>query len=131
VLENVTSVPRRVHKLARAAAETQAMDLLKQVGLADKRDTYLARLSGGRSSGPQSPARSLALELVGEVLKTMRGLAEQGMTMLVVTSHVADDVMFMDHRVVVEHGPPSRARGRSWSGSSSARPAMAAPRRRD
>ena len=117
VLENVTLAPRRVRGLAEAEADAQAMDLLQRVGLADKRDAYPARLSGGQQQRA-AIARALAMqprimlfdevtsaldpELVGEVLKTMRGLAEQGMTILVVThemgftSDVADDVVFMD-----------------------------------
>jgi polar amino acid transport system ATP-binding protein len=129
VLENITLAPRRVHRLGRADAESQAMELLRRVGLADKRDAYPARLSGGQQQRA-AIARALAMrprimlfdevtsaldpELVGEVLRTMRGLVEQGMTMLVVThemgfaSDVADDVIFMDRGAVVEQAPPSR-----------------------
>jgi ABC-type polar amino acid transport system ATPase subunit len=129
VLENITLAPRRVRGLAPAEAEAQAMDLLQRVGLADKRDAYPARLSGGQQQRA-AIARALAMrprimlfdeitsaldpELVGEVLKTMRGLAEQGMTMLVVTHEmgfardVADDVVFMDHGAIVERGAPDR-----------------------
>jgi polar amino acid transport system ATP-binding protein len=105
------------------------MELLQRVGLADKRDAYPARLSGGQQQRA-AIARALAMrprimlfdeitsaldpELVGEVLKTMRGLAEQGMTMLVVTHEmgfardVADDVVFMDRGAIVERGAPDR-----------------------
>jgi ABC-type polar amino acid transport system ATPase subunit len=129
VLENVTLAPRRVLGLGRAEAETQAMELLQRVGLADKRDAHPARLSGGQQQRA-AIARALAMrprimlfdevtsaldpELVGEVLKTMRALAEQGMTMLVVThemgfaSDVADDVVFMDRGAVVEQAPPGQ-----------------------
>jgi ABC-type polar amino acid transport system ATPase subunit len=129
VLENVTLAPRRVRGLPVAEADAQAMDLLQRVGLADKRDAYPARLSGGQQQRA-AIARALAMrprimlfdevtsaldpELVGEVLKTMRGLAEQGMTMLVVThemgfaSDVADDVVFMDRGAVIERAPPAR-----------------------
>jgi ABC-type polar amino acid transport system ATPase subunit len=129
VLENVTLAPRRVRGLAGAEADAEAMDLLQRVGLADKRDAYPARLSGGQQQRA-AIARALAMrprimlfdevtsaldpELVGEVLKTMRGLAEQGMTMLVVThemgfaSDVADDVIFMDRGAVIERAPPDR-----------------------
>jgi ABC-type polar amino acid transport system ATPase subunit len=129
VLENVTLAPRRVRGLAPAEADAQAMELLQRVGLADKRDAYPARLSGGQQQRA-AIARALAMrprimlfdevtsaldpELVGEVLKTMRGLAEQGMTMLVVThemgfaSDVADDVVFMDRGAIVERAPPDR-----------------------
>jgi ABC-type polar amino acid transport system ATPase subunit len=129
VLENITLAPRRVRGLAPAEAEAQAMELLQRVGLADKRDAYPARLSGGQQQRA-AIARALAMrprimlfdeitsaldpELVGEVLKTMRGLAEQGMTMLVVTHEmgfardVADDVVFMDRGAIVERGAPDR-----------------------
>jgi polar amino acid transport system ATP-binding protein len=129
VLENVTLAPRRVLGLAPAEADAQAMELLQRVGLADKRDAYPVRLSGGQQQRA-AIARALAMrprvmlfdevtsaldpELVGEVLKTMRGLAEQGMTMLVVThemgfaSDVADDVVFMDRGAVVEQAPPGQ-----------------------
>jgi ABC-type polar amino acid transport system ATPase subunit len=129
VLENVTLAPRRVRGLAPAEAEAQAMELLQRVGLADKRDAYPARLSGGQQQRA-AIARALAMrprvmlfdeitsaldpELVGEVLKTMRELAEQGMTMLVVTHEmgfardVADDVVFMDRGAILERAPPDR-----------------------
>jgi ABC-type polar amino acid transport system ATPase subunit len=129
VLDNITLAPRRVLGISRAAAETLALDLLELVGLADKRDVYPARLSGGQQQRA-AIARALAMrprvmlfdevtsaldpELVGEVLKTMRRLAEQGMTMLVVTHEmgfardVADEVIFMDKGVIVEHASPDR-----------------------
>ncbi|HWC01411.1 MAG TPA: amino acid ABC transporter ATP-binding protein [Methylomirabilota bacterium] len=129
VIENITLAPCRVRGLARAEAEAQAMELLQRVGLADKRDAYPARLSGGQQQRA-AIARALAMrprimlfdevtsaldpELVGEVLKTMRGLAEQGMTMLVVTHEmgfakdVADDVVFMDRGAIVERASPER-----------------------
>ena len=121
--------PRRVRGLPPADAEAQALELLHRVGLADKRDAYPARLSGGQQQRA-AIARALAMrprimlfdevtsaldpELVGEVLRTMRGLAEQGMTMLVVTHEmafardVADDVIFMDRGAVVERAPPDQ-----------------------
>jgi ABC-type polar amino acid transport system ATPase subunit len=129
VLENVTLAPRRVRGLTAGEAETQAMELLQKVGLADKKDAYPARLSGGQQQRA-AIARALAMrprimlfdevtsaldpELVGEVLRTMRELAEQGMTMLVVTHEmafardVADDVIFMDRGAVVEQAPPDQ-----------------------
>lgn len=129
VLENITLAPRRVRGMARAEAEAQATELLRLVGLEDKRDVYPARLSGGQQQRA-AIARALAMrprimlfdevtsaldpELVGEVLKTMRGLAEQGMTMLVVTHEmgfardVADDVVFMDRGAIVERATPDR-----------------------
>ena len=129
VLDNVTLAPRRVLGVDRAQAEAMAMDLLKRVGLEDKRDVFPTRLSGGQQQRA-AIARALAMtprvmlfdevtsaldpELVGEVLKTMRSLAEQGMTMLVVTHEmgfardVADEVIFMDKGMIVEHSSPDR-----------------------
>jgi ABC-type polar amino acid transport system ATPase subunit len=129
VMENVTLAPRRVRGLAAGEAAAQALELLRRVGLEDKRDAYPARLSGGQQQRA-AIARALAMrprimlfdevtsaldpELVGEVLKTMRELAEQGMTMLVVTHEmgfardVADDVVFMDRGAIVERAPADR-----------------------
>jgi polar amino acid transport system ATP-binding protein len=104
------------------------MELLEQVGLGDKPSAYPAQLSGGQQQrvaiaralamDPKlmlfdEPTSALDPELVGEVLKVMRDLARQGMTMIVVTHEmgfareVADRVVFMDAGVVVEQGPPS------------------------
>jgi ABC-type polar amino acid transport system ATPase subunit len=142
VLENITLAPRRVLGLAAKEAEALAVDLLSRVGLEDKRDSHPARLSGGQQQRA-AIARAQAMrprlmlfdevtsaldpELVGEVLKTMRELAEQGMTMLVVTHEmgfardVADSVIFMDRGKIVERAPPeqifsapSEARTRSF-----------------
>jgi polar amino acid transport system ATP-binding protein len=129
VLENIILAPRRVLGMARDEANALAIDLLKRVGLEDKRDVFPARLSGGQQQRA-AIARALAMrprvmlfdevtsaldpELVGEVLKTMRALAEQGMTMLVVTHEmafardVADEVIFMDKGTIVEHSSPDR-----------------------
>jgi ABC-type polar amino acid transport system ATPase subunit len=129
VLENITLAPRRVLGMAQDAAETLAIDLLRRVGLEDKRDVHPERLSGGQQQRA-AIARALAMhpkvmlfdevtsaldpELVGEVLRTMRELAEQGMTMLVVTHEmafaqdVADDVVFMDKGKIVERASPAQ-----------------------
>ncbi len=129
VLDNVTLAPRRVLGMDRAEAEAMAIQLLKRVGLEDKQDVFPSRLSGGQQQRA-AIARALAMtprvmlfdevtsaldpELVGEVLKTMRGLAEQGMTMLVVTHEmgfardVADEVIFMDKGAIVERSSPER-----------------------
>lgn len=129
VIENITLAPRRVLGMAPEEAEAVGMDLLQRVGLADKRDVHPSRLSGGQQQRA-AIARALAMrprvmlfdevtsaldpELVGEVLKTMRELAERGMTMLVVTHEmgfardVADDVIFMDRGAIVERAPPDR-----------------------
>jgi ABC-type polar amino acid transport system ATPase subunit len=128
-MENITLAPRRVGGMAPAAAETLAIDLLRRVGLEDKRDVHPERLSGGQQQRA-AIARALAMnprvmlfdevtsaldpELVGEVLRTMRQLAEQGMTMLVVTHEmgfardVADDVVFMDNGQIIERSPPAQ-----------------------
>jgi len=129
VIENITLAPRRVLGMPRDEAETMAVDLLRRVGLEDKRDVHPTRLSGGQQQRA-AIARALAMrprvmlfdevtsaldpELVGEVLKTMRALAEQGMTMLVVTHEmafardVADEVVFMDKGTIVERSAPDR-----------------------
>ena len=129
VIENVTLAPRRVRGMQKEDAEALARELLSRVGLEDKRDTYPARLSGGQQQRA-AIARALAMkprvmlfdevtsaldpELVGEVLKTMRGLAEAGMTMMVVTHEmgfardVADDVVFMDRGAIVERASPEK-----------------------
>jgi ABC-type polar amino acid transport system ATPase subunit len=129
VIDNITLAPRRVLGMPREEAETLAVDLLKRVGLEAKRDVHPARLSGGQQQRaaiaralPMRPrvmlfdevTSALDPELVGEVLKTMRSLAEQGMTMLVVTHEmafardVADEVVFMDKGTIVEHSSPDR-----------------------
>jgi polar amino acid transport system ATP-binding protein len=128
-LENVMMGPLRVHGLARGAARERAMELLRKVGLADKAQEYPIRLSGGQQQRV-AIARSLAMrpkvmlfdevtsaldpELVGEVLRVLRELAQEGMTMLVVTHEipfardVADRVLFIDAGIIVEQGPPSK-----------------------
>ena len=127
VLDNVTIGPMRVRGLTRDAAEASARDLLRKVGLEDKEAAYPERLSGGqqqrvaiaRSLAMQprlmlfdEPTSSLDPELVGEVLRVMRRLAAEGMTMMIVThemafaEEVADRVVFIDDGVIVEQGPP-------------------------
>ena len=129
VMENITLAPRRVRGMAQLESEQLAIKLLRSVGLEDKRDVYPEKLSGGQQQRA-AIARALAMqpqvilfdevtsaldpELVGEVLRTMRQLAEQGMTMLAVTHEmgfardVADDVIFMDNGKIVERAPPSQ-----------------------
>ena len=126
-LDNVTLGPIRVKHESRSAAEERARKLLDRVGLADKLASYPSQLSGGQQQRTRS-ARALAMEpnlmlfdeptsaldpeLVGDVLDVMRGLAEDGMTMIVVTHEmgfareVADSLIFMDEGVVVESGQP-------------------------
>jgi polar amino acid transport system ATP-binding protein len=127
-LENVTLAPVRVLKVTRDQARRRARELLTRVGLADKIDTYPVALSGGQQQRVaiaralamepklmlfDEPTSALDPELVGEVLDVMRGLARDGMTMIVVTHEmgfareVADTVVFMDEGVVVESGRPA------------------------
>jgi len=127
VLENVIEGPVFVKKEDRAQAISRGRELLKQVGLAKKADAYPSQLSGGQmqrvaiaralAMQPMAilfdePTSALDPELVGEVLSVMRNLAEQGMTMLVVThemafaKEVADRVIFLDGGLIVEEGPP-------------------------
>jgi polar amino acid transport system ATP-binding protein len=124
-LENVTEGPIYVKREVRREAEQRGRDLLARVGLAEKADAYPGSLSGGQQQrvaiaralamAPKAilfdePTSSLDPELVGEVLGVMRSLAEDGMTMIVVTHEmgfareVADRVLFLDHGVVVEQG---------------------------
>jgi polar amino acid transport system ATP-binding protein len=128
VVRNLTIAQRRVRKRGKAAAIAVAERNLDKVGLADKRDAYPAHLSGGQqqrvaiaralSMDPDlmlfdEPTSSLDPELVGEVLEVMRTLANEGMTMMVVTHEmhfardVADRVVFIDGGIIVEQGPPS------------------------
>jgi len=126
-LENVVEAPIRVQRISKDRAIAAAKDLLTRVGLADKYDSYPSQLSGGQQQrvaiaralamNPKlmlfdEPTSALDPELVGEVLDVMRGLANDGMTMVVVTHEigfareVGDTVVFMDEGVVVEAGKP-------------------------
>ncbi|MFN8196013.1 MAG: amino acid ABC transporter ATP-binding protein [Nocardioidaceae bacterium] len=127
VLENITEAPRRVKRKNRSDADAKAMELLARVGLAEKAKAYPSSLSGGQQQRV-AIARSLAMEpklmlfdeptsaldpeLVGEVLDVMKGLAQSGMTMIVVTHEmgfareVADTLVFMDDGLIVEEGEP-------------------------
>lgn len=129
VLENVIEAPVGVHKRNVDEAKVEALELLQSVGLLEKADSYPRQLSGGQQQRV-SIARALAIkpklmlfdeptsaldpELVGEVLATMRNLAKQGLTMIVVTHEIAfakeaaDRVVFMDQGVVVEAGSPDQ-----------------------
>ncbi|NBU38457.1 MAG: amino acid ABC transporter ATP-binding protein, partial [Actinobacteria bacterium] len=132
VLDNICVAQRKVLKRSKEEAEAKARALLARVGLSEKEAAYPAQLSGGQQQRV-AIARALAMdpsvmlfdeatsaldpELVGEVLNVMRSLAEEGMTMLVVThemgfaSNVASRVVFMDGGVIVEQGPPSQVIG--------------------
>ncbi|HUZ20128.1 MAG TPA: amino acid ABC transporter ATP-binding protein [Acidimicrobiales bacterium] len=126
-LENVVAGPVLVKREPRAVAGARATQLLERVGLGDKRDTYPNQLSGGQQQRVaiaralamqpklmlfDEPTSALDPELVGEVLDVMRGLAGEGMTMIVVTHEigfareVGDSLVFMDGGVVVESGSP-------------------------
>jgi polar amino acid transport system ATP-binding protein len=125
VLQNIIEAPVGVHKESRQDAEKYARELLQKVGLSDKADAYPRHLSGGQQQRVaiaralavkpklmlfDEPTSALDPELVGEVLATMRDLAQQGLTMIVVTHEIgfakeaADRVVFMDRGVVVEQG---------------------------
>ena len=115
VIDNIIEAPIHVKRQPEKAARARAMELLEQVGLAHKADAYPVQLSGGQQQRV-AIARAVAMdpkldpELVGEVLRVMRQLADDGMTMLVVTHEmgfareVADQVVFMADGVVVEAG---------------------------
>jgi polar amino acid transport system ATP-binding protein len=126
-LENVIEAPVHVKRETRATAEARARKLLERVGLADKINSYPNQLSGGQQQRVaiaralamqpklmlfDEPTSALDPELVGEVLDVMRSLAEDGMTMIVVTHEmgfareVGDGLVFMDGGVVVESGRP-------------------------
>jgi polar amino acid transport system ATP-binding protein len=129
VLDNLTIAQRKVLGRSKKEAEVVAMANLERVGVAEKADAFPRKLSGGQQQRV-AIARALSMEpdmmlfdeatsaldpeLVGEVLGVMRQLAEEGMTMLVVTHEigfargVADRVVFMDEGVVVEDGPPDQ-----------------------
>lgn len=129
VLENIKLAPVQVKKLSDQAAAEFGQKLLAQVGLADKQDAYPASLSGGQKQrvaiaralamSPDvmlfdEPTSALDPEMVGEVLQVMNQLAENGMTMLVVTHEmgfareVADRVIFIDQGVIQEEGKPGQ-----------------------
>ncbi|MCK4394301.1 amino acid ABC transporter ATP-binding protein [Candidatus Bipolaricaulota bacterium] len=128
-LKNVSIAPMKVMRMKKEEAAKLAMEELERVGLGDKADAYPAQLSGGQQQRV-SIARALAMspklilfdeptsaldpELIGEVLEVMINLAKDGMTMLVVSHEmgfarsVADEVIFMEHGVIVEQGPPQQ-----------------------
>lgn len=128
VLQNITLAPIKVKKLKKAEAEAIATELLKKVGLSDKRDCYPSQLSGGQQQRVaiaralamrpkvmlfDEPTSALDPEMIGEVLDVMKTLAKEGMTMVVVTHEMgfaremADNVIFMDDGLKVEEGTPA------------------------
>ena len=127
ILENITLAPIKLLKKDKAEAEKEARELLKRVGLEEKADSYPSQLSGGQKQriaivrslamNPDvmlfdEPTSALDPEMVGEVLELMKQLAQEGMTMVVVTHEmgfareVADRVMFVDEGRVKEQGTP-------------------------
>jgi polar amino acid transport system ATP-binding protein len=127
--QNVSLGPRRVLDLDKEAARERAERQLEQVGLLDQADSYPAELSGGQKQRVgiaralamepklmlfDEPTSALDPELIGEVLSVMRDLAEEGMTMLVVTHEmsfareVASTMLFLDGGDIVERGPPAQ-----------------------
>ena len=127
VLQNLIEAPMRVKRESRETASVRARTLLDRVGLAEKINAYPRQLSGGQQQRVaiaralcmepklmlfDEPTSALDPELVGEVLDAMRKLAEDGMTMIVVTHEmgfareVGDSLVFMDGGVVVERGKP-------------------------
>lgn len=127
VLRNITEAPVRVLKMSKKDAEQKGLELLEKMGLKEKSNAYPCELSGGQQQRV-SIARSLALnpdilffdeptsaldpELTGEILKVIRELADENMTMVIVTHEmafardVASYVLFMDGGVIIEEGTP-------------------------
>jgi ABC-type histidine transport system ATPase subunit len=136
VLQNVTEAPMFVQNRPRAECIDEAMALLEKVGLAEKRDAWPAHLSGGQqqrvaiaralAQRPRAilfdePTSALDPELVGEVLKVIRSLAEEGRTMLIVTHEmgfareVSKRAIFLDKGRIEEDGPPEQVFGNPTS----------------
>ncbi|MFB8528320.1 amino acid ABC transporter ATP-binding protein [Enterococcus casseliflavus] len=129
VLENITLSPTKVRKVAKSAADQLAKQLLNDVGLPDKAKAYPQSLSGGQmqriaiaralAMEPDvmlfdEPTSALDPEMVGEVLSVMQRLAQQGITMVIVThemgfaKEVADRILFMDQGIIMEEGTPEQ-----------------------
>lgn len=127
VLENVMEAPLMVKRMDKAKVKKMALEILKKVGLSDKADVYPNKLSGGQKQRVaiaralamepkvllfDEPTSALDPELVGEVLQVMQTLAEEGMTMVVVThemkfaKNVADRVIMLDSGVIIEDADP-------------------------
>ena len=127
IRQNITLAPVKTGRMGKVQADEKADMLLKRIGLYDKRDVYPAQLSGGQKQrvaivralamNPDvllfdEPTSALDPEMVGEVLALMKELAQEGMTMVVVShefgfaAEVADRILFMDHGAVVVSGSP-------------------------
>ncbi|MCQ4085567.1 amino acid ABC transporter ATP-binding protein [Saccharibacillus sp. JS10] len=132
VLENITLAPTKLQNVSTKDANVHAESLLQSVGLADKKNAYPAQLSGGQKQRIaivralamrphvmlfDEPTSALDPEMVGEVLDVMKKLAEDGMTMVIVTHEmgfareVGDRIIFMDGGVIVEEGTPEEVFG--------------------
>ncbi|MBQ7232936.1 MAG: amino acid ABC transporter ATP-binding protein [Bacillales bacterium] len=128
VIDNITLAPIQVLKQSKKEAESKAIALLEKVGLAEKKDVYPSSLSGGQKQRVaiaralamepkvmlfDEPTSALDPEMVGEVLAVMKNLAEEGMTMMIVTHEmgfareVADRVIFMDEGIIMEENVPN------------------------
>jgi len=132
VLENITLGPTKVRGIPVDEARETARELLRKVGIAEKENAYPSELSGGQQQRV-AIARALAMkptamlfdeatsaldpEMIGEVLDVIRKLAEEGMTMVIVTHEmgfareVGDRILFMDEGLIVEEGPPEQVLG--------------------
>jgi general L-amino acid transport system ATP-binding protein len=129
VLDNITLAPMKVRHASRAEAEETGMQLLTRVGIPEQARKYPAQLSGGQQQRVaiaralamqpkimlfDEPTSALDPEMINEVLEVMRELAGTGMTMVVVTHemgfahHVANRMVFFDHGLIVEEGPPAQ-----------------------
>ena len=127
ILQNITLAPVKTGRMSRKNANEKAFELLKRIGLYDKKDSYPNQLSGGQKQriaivralamNPEvllfdEPTSALDPEMVGEVLSLMKELAAEGMTMIVVTheigfaAEVADRIIFMDHGRIIADGTP-------------------------
>lgn len=127
ILKNMTIAPRKLLKKSKEEAEKKAFELLKKVGLEEKANSYPSQLSGGQKQRIaivralcmepdvmlfDEPTSALDPEMVGEVLQVMKNLAEDGMTMVIVTHEmgfareVADRVMFIDEGIIMEENEP-------------------------
>lgn len=129
ILENITIAPIKVKKVDKEIIEKEAMELLKMVGLEDKANAYPSSLSGGQKQRIaivralamkpdvmlfDEPTSALDPEMVGDVLDVMKKLADEGLTMVIVTHEmqfareVSDRVIFMDKGVIAEQGSPEQ-----------------------
>ena len=127
VLDNIIEAPISVRKVQKKEVVALAETLLANVGLIDKRDVFPSQLSGGQKQRVaivralamhpkvmlfDEPTSALDVELIGEVLEVIKGLAEKGMTMLIVTHEIAfakevtNQVIFMDDGLIIEQGKP-------------------------